>query len=244
MSSIVSTVTFTEGESINFSTDGVPSTEVTGKNLEIIAHQGEENIITVEGNSPVTIFSGTNNDQITTQVNDQIFTAGLNSIGGDGNDDIMGGIDDDTLIGGEGNDTLKGGVGADFIFGGDGNDLIIGGLPGMDANDDPVGDILQGGAGDDIFEFVRGIGKDNAEDAAEGTVIFNEFESGAVDEIVDFQNEGADKIRIFGVGDDVVSYDSETGLVSIDGDAAIDIGKGLEDIEIERKDGTDTWEIF
>lgn len=213
-------------------------TTIAGENLEIVAQQGEANVINVEGDSPITIFGGSLNDQITTGAGD------ANVIGADGNDSIMGGIGDDTFLGGEGADTLKGGLGADFIFGGAGNDLIIGGLPGENANGDLVGDILQGGAGDDIFEFVRGVGQDNAEDAEEGTVIFNEFESGAVDQIVDFQNDGADKIRILGVGGDGVSYNPETGLVSIDGDAAIDIGKGLEDLEIERQEGTDTWEIF
>lgn len=213
-------------------------TTVAGENLEIVAPQGEENIIDVEGDSSITIFGGALNDVITTGA------GGANVIGADGDDSIMGGIGDDTFLGGEGDDTLKGGIGADFLFGGAGNDLIISGLPGTDANDNSLGDILQGGAGDDIFEFVRGIGEDNAEDAEEGTVIFNEFESDAVDQIVDFQNDGADIIRLLGVGGDEVTYNSETGLVSIDGDAAIDIGQGLEDLEIVRQEGTDNWEIF
>ena len=145
-------------------------------------------------------------------------------------------LGNDLLSGGEGEDTIEGGMGADFIFGDAGNDVLKGGLPGMDSDGNPMGDTLKGGAGDDIFEFVAGDGTN---------VVFNEFETGAVDEIVDFQNEGADYIRIFGVGEpSEISYDSETGMVSIDGQEAIDIGTGLEDLNINRVNGTDTWELF
>jgi len=206
--------------------------------LEVIAPQGEAKIIKVKGDLPITITAGSSDDDIT-------LGAGNGTVlGQDGNDLIKGGIGNDNINGGDGNDTLMGGIGKDFIFGGDGDDIIKGGLPGADADENSVGDILNGGAGNDTFEFVRGIGKENAEGAEEGTVIFNEFESGAIDQITDFDAEGADRIRIFGVGDDEVTYSSETGIVSIGEDAAIDIGKGLEDVKIERKDGTDTWEVF
>ncbi|MEN9568721.1 MAG: hypothetical protein RLZZ69_3917 [Cyanobacteriota bacterium] len=68
---------------------------------------------------------------------------------------------------------------------------------------------------------------------------------GRLDQIIDFENEGedTDTIRILGVGDDVVSYDSNTGMICIDGQDAIDIGKGLENLQIAKQEGTDNWEI-
>lgn len=194
---------------------------IVGENLEIVAQQGEENIIKVKGDSPITIVGGSLDDTITAGAGDATL------LGGDGNDLLKGGIGDDVLIGGEGNDAINGGIGADLILGGAGNDVIRSGLPGTDSDGDPMGDTLRGGAGEDIFEFAK-----------------SEFESGAVDEIVDFQADGfADFMRIFGVGDGDVSYNSETGIVSIDGQEAIDVGTDL-DLDISRKEGTDTWELF
>ncbi len=194
---------------------------IVGENLDILAPQGQENIIKVEGDSPITIVGGALNDTITAGAGD------ANILAGKGDDLIEGGIGDDTLQGGDGKDTINGGIGADLILGGAGNDLIRGGLPGMGADGEPMGDTLQGGAGEDIFEFVK-----------------SEFDSGAVDEILDFQADGfADLIRIVGVGDGNVSYNPETGIISIDGQEAIDVGTDL-DLDISRKEGTDTWELF
>jgi len=196
-------------------------TTIVGENLEIIGQQGEENIIEVKGDSPITIVGGSLEDTITAGAGD------ASIISGDGDDMLKGGIGDDILSGGEGKDTIYGGIGADFIFGGDGNDLIRGGLPGMDSDGNPMGDTIRGGAGEDIFEFAKG-----------------EFDSEAVDEIVDFKADGfADLIRIFGVTDGGVTYDSETGLVSINGQEAIDIGTGL-DVDINQQGDSDTWELF
>lgn len=194
---------------------------IVGENLEIIGQQGEENIIEVKGDSPITIIGGSLGDEITTGAGDATV------LGGDGNDSIMGGIGDDVILGGEGADIINSGIGADFVFGGAGDDIITGGLPGMDSDGEPMGDILSGGAGADVFEFALG-----------------EFESGAVDEIVDFKADGfADSIRILGVSDSSVSYDADTGMVSIDGQAVIDIGTDL-DLEVTKKSDNDTWELF
>ena len=194
---------------------------ISGVNLDVIAPQGQENIITVKGDSPITITGGALNDTITTGAGDATINAGK------GDDLVKGGIGDDTIQGMEGQDTIYGGIGADLILGGAGDDVIRGGLPGQGANGEPMGDTLQGGAGDDIFEFAKG-----------------EFSSGAVDKILDFQADGfADLIKIVGVGDGNVSYNPETGIVSIDGKEAIDIGTDL-DLDISKKEDTGTWELF
>lgn len=196
------------------------STDIVGENLEIVAQQGLENIVEVKGDSPITIFGGAQVDEITTGAGD------ASVFGGDGNDTIMGGIGDDILQGGEGDDEIEGGMGADFIFGGAGNDTITSGLPGMDSDGDPMGDILSGGDGADVFEFAKA-----------------EFETGGTDQIVDFQADGfADTIKIFGVSEDV-TYNANSGMVSIDGKEVIDIGEGL-DIDVEQQGDSNTWELF
>ena len=205
--------------SVVVSFDTGASSSADSGSLEVVAPQGEANVIKVKGGLPIAIIGGSLDDRVTLGAGDATV------LGQDGDDSIEGAIGDDTLMGGDGDDTLMGGIGADFIFGGDGNDLIKGDLPGMDADEHSLGDLIEGGAGDDVFEFVAG-----------------EFESGAIDRIVDFK-DGADLIRIEGVSDNV-AYDSGTGILSIDGKDAIAINKGLEDIKIEKEEGTNTWEVF
>lgn len=144
----------------------------------------------------------------------------LTIVGGAKNDTILltaaGGS---TVLGLDGDDMLVGGKGKDLIDGGEGNDTLKGGLNA---------DMLKGGSGSDLFEFVN-----------------EEFQPGRLDQIIDFENEGEDPdtIRILGAGDDVVSYDANTGMICIDGQNAINIGKGLEDLQIAKQEGTDNWEI-
>lgn len=203
--------------SVVVSFEGGDSFSTESGSLEVTAFS-EENIIKVKGSLPVSITGGKFDDKVTLDKGDGTV------LGQDGNDLIEGGMGDDIISGGDGNDTLMGGVGADFIFGGEGNDVINSGLPAADADEHSVGDVLKGGAGNDIFEFTA-----------------EEFESGAMDQIVDFR-DGKDSIKITGVSNRV-TYNSNTGIVSIDGDDAIDIGKGLDDIEPTKQDDG-SWEIF
>ena len=64
----------------------------------------------------------------------------------------------DRLEGGEGNDRLFGGAGVDSLFGGAGNDTLDGG-----AGNDTLygGDLLSGGAGDDIYIVRKAEGSDS-----------------------------------------------------------------------------------
>ncbi|MEM7593605.1 MAG: hypothetical protein AAF383_19195 [Cyanobacteria bacterium P01_A01_bin.83] len=193
---------------------------IIGENLEIVAQQGEKNTIEAQGDSPITIFDGSLNDDIKTGAGD------ASVFGGDGNDSIIGSIGNDNIQGGAGNDIIHSGMGADFVFGGAGKDTIRGGLSGG-TEENPIGDVLSGGDGADVFEFVA-----------------QELDSGAVDKIVDFQADGlADSIEILGVTNGAVTYDPQTGLVSINGQEAIDIGTGL-DVDVYIKEGTDTWALF
>ena len=96
----------------------------------------------------------------------ELFYTGLNAIGNDlnnhilgsglsggygsssslfglgGDDTIKGGFGNDTIDGGDGNDTIDGGGGNDTIDGGNGNDIIEGGLGNS---------ILRGGVGNDVL---------------------------------------------------------------------------------------------
>lgn len=187
-------------------TDLLTQVESPDGGLDVVGQQDEENIIEILGDAPVGIVGGSLNDVITTGAGDaQVFT-------GDGDDSIMGGNGDDIFRGGAGDDVIRSGLGADVLIGGEGNDILRGGLGGVDEDGNSMGDTLKGGTGEDVFEFAA-----------------SELGTG-VDKIVDFQADGfEDKIRIFGVGEDgSVTYDAETGLVSINGQEAIDIGKGLD----------------
>lgn len=196
---------------------------IVGANLEVVGLQGEENIIEAQGDSPITIVGGALQDTITA-----VGKGDATLLGGDGNDVLIGDLGDDVLIGGEGNDEIMGGAGADLILGGAGKDILKSGMAGMDSDGNPMGDTLRGGMGEDVFEFMA-----------------DEFESGAVDEIIDFKaDDVADVIKIMGVSDDSsVSYDADTGLVSIDGDSVIDIGMDM-DLTVSKNEDNDTWELF
>ncbi len=74
--------------------------------------------------------------------------------GNDGNDVMHGGAGNDVINGNDGNDSLVGGDGSDTISGGDGNDKLIGGELITSLNDplsDSSGDTLNGDAGQDLI---------------------------------------------------------------------------------------------
>jgi Ca2+-binding RTX toxin-like protein len=148
---------------------------------------------------------------------------------GHGNDALRGGVGHDILDAGLGDDTLDGGDGNDSIAGGDGNDSIVGGAGHDTLRGGPGADMMTGGDGNDLFAFVA-----------------QELASDTMDHITDFQGEGTgtDRISIVGVGDMEMTYDAETGMVSIDGLEALDIGKDLKGIEMKNIEGTDNWEIM
>ncbi|MEM9061692.1 MAG: hypothetical protein AAGD13_14625 [Pseudomonadota bacterium] len=102
-----------------------------------------------------------------------------------GDDDISGGDGDDVLIGGHGFDTLDGGDGADSLDGGIGTDVLSGG----DGDDTLVAgqgrDILDGGAGDDLF--MDGLGFDRMTGGT-GTDTFQMSADRKPDSILDFED--------------------------------------------------------
>src|SRR5215475_5872737 len=82
-----------------------------------------------QGALPFTTITGTNgNDILLGDINDnEIFgLAGNDQINGDyGNDVLHGGDGNDFVVGGHGDDLLDGGAGVDLLAGGDGTDSVI-----------------------------------------------------------------------------------------------------------------------
>ena len=143
-------------------------------------------------------------------------------IGGDRTDEIAGGLLDDILSGGAGDDVLEGDEGNDIIIGGAGSDVIRGGSGT---------DILTGGEDEDVFEFFS-----------------DDLLGGEIDKITDFTQglDGSieDVIVLRGIGADAdVSYDSSTGIVSVDNNEIIQLDQNLE-ITIDNADGDDDFELF
>ena len=77
--------------------------------------------------------------------------------GGSGHDVLYGDAGDDFLFGGSGNDHLYGGDGNDHLYGGAGHDFLDGGTSLYNAITNPTGgNVLDGGAGNDILVFHKG----------------------------------------------------------------------------------------
>ena len=137
--------------------------------------------------------------------------------GGDGNDIIRGGSGDDDIKGDKGDDQLIGGDGLDIIKGGDGNDIIWGA-----AGDDVItggkgADVLRGGLGSDTFIIEQ-------DDLAYDDV-------NAVDAIVDFNdNEDVFVLQDMQVNG-VVSYDSDTGHVTLTDSADPDVSRVIAKLQ-------------
>ena len=216
-------------------TDSLLETTSPDGGLQVVAQQEEKNIIEIKGDDKLGGIGGLLEDEITTGAGDAtVYT-------GDGNDMIAGGNGNDIFRGGEGDDVIKGGLGNDTLLGGEGDDVIRSGMAAkpttpeaatslVDEGEMPIADVLKGGSGADIFEFSA-----------------SEFGSGTIDKIVDFKDDDfADTIKIFGVGaEGSVTYDDGTGIVSVNGNLAIDIGAG-QDVSFKQSEfeGDINWELY
>lgn len=139
---------------------------------------------------------------------------------------IITGGQSDSIFALGGNDRVNSGGGDDVVFGGAGNDIIVGGA-GNDVLKGGTGnDILEGGIGDD--QLFGGAGADTMTGSAgEDTFAFNFADAGLVDEITDF-TAGEDTIFIQGAGSNAtVTYDTNTGIVFVNGQAFIQLDEGL-----------------
>ena len=104
--------------------------------------------ITVVGASGPGTITGTEGSD---SLNGTAFDDRIEGLGG--NDTIAGREGQDTLDGGAGNDRIEGNDGADLMIGGEGNDSLESGfVESTDGENDPVGDTMNGGLGDDAYQ--------------------------------------------------------------------------------------------
>lgn len=132
-------------------------------------------------------------------------TTGMSVTGGDGADEQLGGL---------GNDTFAGGAGQDFMRGNEGDDLLIGGAAFDDMHGNMGDDILFGGDGDD---WVVG-GKDQDRlygeeggDIVLGNLGWDVLDGGGGNDVV--RGGQADDVVYGGFGDDFVSGDRGNDVV-------------------------------
>lgn len=167
---------------------------------------------------------------------------------GDGDDNIFDGFGDNLVLGGGGDDQIFTGFGNDQIIGGDGDDRIFSGagddiIEGSDGDDLIFGgdgdDTIDGGAGSDTM--YGGLGDD--------VFVFDleDFANGEVDEIGDF-GLGEDRIFIRGLGeDDELAFDPASNSITLNGNTIINlIGPGATPVDppsIE-EDDQGRWEIM
>ncbi|MEP0504713.1 MAG: hypothetical protein ABJD13_09495 [Paracoccaceae bacterium] len=172
---------------------------------------GNDSIGAFTGND--TIDTGTGNDTVWASRGDDLVVAGAgdDQIGGfDGDDIIFGDAGDDELWGARGSDALTGGAGDDLLGGFIGNDTLRGdagqdNLWGGDGDDRLYGgndtDILLGGAGADRLYG------DAGDDHIWGDKGSDQMWGGAgADVFYFYKNQGADRIRDFEVGVDIVQF--------------------------------------
>lgn len=202
-----------------------------GDDDDLLAGQsGNDRLIGGNGNDR--LFGGGNEDFLLGQAGeDELNGGGGNDElrAGGGNDTLIGAAGDDRLFGDSGNDLFFGDVGADRIVGGGGNDILYGGEDDDDLLGQTGDDALHGGAGRDVL---RGSGGNDTLQGASGDdhlfgdsgndILFGGTGEdvltggGGADSFVYALNNGADAVRDFGNGADIILVDQSLGLSGFD----------------------------
>ena len=129
---------------------------------------------------------------------------------------VTGGTGADIIVGGVGNDSITDPSGVNFLVGGAGDDTITGGDEDDTVIGSPGSDVLTGGAGNDVFE-----------------IFVEQNVPGDVDTVTDFE-PGSDVFVI--VGGSEVSYDNDSGTLSIDGETSVILDPDLDLNVLARED--------
>jgi large repetitive protein len=133
----------------------------------------------------------TTTDSVTLTIWGSTGDKGLNLIGGNGNDLLVGSNGENVLQGGNGNDTLTGGTATDALYGGNGDDKVSGG-DGIDyLYGDSGNDVLDGGAAHDILSGGKGNDILTGGSGADGFVFEPQF---GTDRITDFHMSEGDRL--------------------------------------------------
>ncbi len=158
------------------------------------------------GETVTDVFAYTASDGSLTSASTLTLSVTGRSIGGTGNDRIIGNGSANALSGLEGDDTLTGGGGNDTLTGGAGDDRLDGGV-GVDR--------MVGGTGDDRYEV-----DDNSEDEPPPT---GPVDAPGTDEVVELPGEGTDVIVTtvsFTIAANVEAMRMQgTGLLGVGSDA-------------------------
>jgi|GEM_PF-6184020 len=201
---------------------------------------------------------GAGNDSLEGNSGQDILNGGIGNDlleGGEGNDVLLGGaLGSDILEGGEGNDTLHGSLNAESINVLDENSAaaqipntninqvqtglneVLAAIKSLLTAANNGGDILSGGAGEDVLSVTDG---DNTLSGGTGAdtfqFLFSQEVPGSLNEIRDFR-PGEDSIVIQGVEENNdASYNTQTGRVSLNGQEIIQLDVNLninaDDIE-------------
>ena len=154
----------------------------------------------------------------------------------DGDDDLRGTTDSDTIDGLAGNDTLRGLAGDDVLVGGEGNDRLIG---------NAGNDVLIGGTGNDVMN--GGLGADTMIGGAGNDVYVVES---TADRVIEQAGEGTDTVRLVGdlssytLSDNVerliIGNDDNTQIAVTGNDLDNLIAAGVSDDSIDGGAGVDT----
>ncbi|GAA0567594.1 hypothetical protein GCM10009416_02010 [Craurococcus roseus] len=197
----------TDDPDILFGLDGDDSLNALGAPDAVLGSTGDDSLHGDAANGPFLAESDGN--------------PGRNLVFGDeGNDTVFAGYGEDTVLGGAGNDLIFGrGLGppppsgVEFFEGDDDGDALLGG--GGDGNDSVSGgDLISGGAGEDLFLFGReGVtGFDIAEGVGDGNrAVVTDFRSG--EDVLDvsgyrgfFLPSGTPAMEFLGTGPFVEEY--------------------------------------
>lgn len=174
-------------------------------------------------------------------------------IGGPENQTLLGGAGADTLRAGAGNDVLRGGPGPDVLQGGQGNDQLFGRggadrMSGGAGNDFLVGgpgkDVLAGGPGSDVFRLDRLSERADrildfepgpGGDVLDIDALLSAFDPGRPDDFVrldDINGNTRLSVNVDGAGTDYV------GVLNLVGHGGLDLAQLIDDGNLSLGNGT------
>lgn len=249
------------------------SAELVNGQLRVDGTDGDDTItLTRDGNQILVEVSGEDDESFNVGNVESIRIRGLEGndtidvgtrirgatiLGGDGDDDISGGANNDRIRGGDGADTLSGAQGDDDARGGDGADAVAGGNGDDTVTGGAENDSLFGGQGDDDLRgnadndrITGGEGGDTIDGGNDNDRLFardGNKDTLDGDDGIDFAeiDEGADE------SEDVEDFIGQTanfniGLTRIDADDAGNTaevlsfgGNGTADVDVTRTDEGD-----
>ena len=158
-----------------------------GSGDDVISGGADRDLLFGEGGND-SLDGGDGDDQLTGDTGNDALAGGSGNdvlFGDTGFDILSGGEGDDTLSGGLDNDTLNGDGGDDILYGDSGNDILNGGA-GQD--------VMVGDAGDDIYIFNLGDGKDEIYEQGDTLLDFVRFGDGIVLSDLVFSKTGSDLV--------------------------------------------------